>query len=378
MPVLLLVGAGHAHLHVVKRARELAAAGYRVNLLAPRFFSYSGVASATAAGALAKDAGRIDVRALAGDFGVEFHEDTLISLDPELRIAITSDGAQLSYDVLSVNIGSVVEPAGMHVHPTVLRVKPLSGLVDLDVRLRNSARTSAATVTVVGGGATGLELAAHLAVRRDVALVRLVECGPVVGADLPEGARRRMGRLLAARGVDVRTGCVVRDVGERQLVCDDGNEISHDVALLATGLSAPPLLAELGLGDENGVPVRATLQHVDRDEIYAVGDCARFLPGPLPRIGVHGVRQGPVLQRSLLARLRGECLPLYQPQRRALSILDLGDGVGLAVRGRWWWYGAGPLRLKRFIDRRWLRSYREGDAPSREHAAVPWFGDESR
>jgi len=379
VPDLLLVGAGHAHLYVVKRAGELAAAGYRVQLLAPRYFDYSGVASATAAGVLDSDAGRIDVRALVGVSGVEFHEGTLESLDPEARIAITSDRAQLSYDVLSVSIGSVVEPASMHVHPTVLRVKPLSGLADLDVRLRNSTRTSAATVTVVGGGATGLEVAAHLAVRRDVALVRLVECGPVVGADLPAGARRRTGRLLAARGVDVRTGCVVRGVGERQLVCDDGSEISHDVALLATGLSAPPpLLAELGLGDENGVPVRATLQHVDRDEVYAVGDCARFLPGPLPRIGVHGVRQGPVLQRSLLARLRGECLPVYQPQRRALSILDLGDGVGLAVRGRWWWYGAGPLRLKRFIDRRWLRRYREGGTPSRRAGTRPWFGDKPR
>ncbi|MBA3799721.1 MAG: FAD-dependent oxidoreductase [Geodermatophilaceae bacterium] len=365
MPVLLLVGAGHAHLYVVKRARVLGAAGYRVHLLAPRYFDYSGVASATAAGALDNDAGRIDVRALVGVSGVEFHEGTLESLDPEARIAITSDGAHLSYDVLSVNIGSVVAPAGIHVHPTVLRVKPLSDLADLDVRLRNSAQRSVATVTVVGGGATGLELAAHLAVRRDVALVRLVECGPVVGADLPAGARRRIGRLLAARGVDVRTGCVVRDIGERQLVCDDDGEISHDVALLATGLSAPPLLAELGLGDESGVPVRATLQHVDRDEVYAVGDCARFLPGPLPRIGVHGVRQGLVLQRSLLARLRGEPLPEYDPQRRALSILDLGGGVGLAVRGRWWWYGAGPLRLKRFIDRRWLGIYREAGTPSR-------------
>ena len=240
VPDLLLVGAGHAHLYVVKRAGELAAAGYRVQLLAPRYFDYSGVASATAAGVLDSDAGRIDVRALVGVSGVEFHEGTLESLDPEARIAITSDRAQLSYDVLSVSIGSVVEPASMHVHPTVLRVKPLSGLADLDVRLRNSTRTSAATVTVVGGGATGLEVAAHLAVRRDVALVRLVECGPVVGADLPAGARRRTGRLLAARGVDVRTGCVVRGVGERQLVCDDGSEISHDVALLATGLSAPP------------------------------------------------------------------------------------------------------------------------------------------
>ena len=359
MPDLLLVGAGHAHLYVLKHVGELRAAGYRVQLLAPRFFDYSGVASATAAGAMDSEAGRIDVRALTDAFAVEFHEDTLMSLDPELRIAIASDGTRLSYDVLSVNIGSVVEPAGMHVHPAVLRVKPLSGLADLDVRLRNSARAAAATVTVVGGGATGLELAAHLAVRRDVASVRLVESGAIVGADLPAGARRRLVRLLAARGVDVRTACVVSEVGERQLVCDDGSQIPHDVAVLATGLSAPPLLAELGLGDANGVPVRGTLQHLDRDEIYAVGDCARFLPRPLPRIGVHGVRQGPVLQRSLLARLQGESLPLYEPQHRALSILDLGDGVGLAVRGRWWWYGAGALRLKRFIDRRWLRNYRQ-------------------
>ena len=359
MTDLLLVGAGHAHLHVVKRAAELTAAGYRVHLLAPRFFEYSGVASATAAGSLSRDAGRIDVRALAGVCGVEFHEGWLESLDLQARIAVTSDGVHLGYDVLSVNIGSVTSSGDLHVHPTVLRAKPLTCLAGLDVRLR-AARHPASTVTVVGGGATGVELAAHLATRRDVAVVRVVESGPVVGADLPAGARRRIGRLLGARGVDVRTACVVRDIGERRLVCDDGTELSHDVALLAAGLSAPPLLAQIGMGDENGVPVRATLQHVDRDEVYAVGDCARFLPGPLPRIGVHGVRQGAVLVRSLLARLRGEPLPVYEPPRRVLSVLDLGDGVGLAVRGRWWWYGAGALRLKRHIDRRWLGTYRQG------------------
>lgn len=363
MPVLLLVGAGHAHLYVVKHVEELAAAGYRIHLLAPRFFDYSGVAAARAAGVLSRDVGRVDVRGLAGVSGVEFHEGTLESLDVEARIAVASDGARLSYDVLSVNIGSVVAPAGMEVHPTVLRVKPLSGLADLDVRLRSLGQPGA-TVTVVGGGASGLELAAHLAVRPDVVQVRLVESGPVIGADLPEGARKRIGRLLATRGVAIRTRCVVREIGERHLVCADGAEMPHDVALLATGLTAPPLLAELGIGDGHGVPVRATLQHVDRDEIYAVGDCAHFLSAPLPRIGVHGVRQGPVLHRSLLARVRVEPLPLYEPQRHALSILDLGDGVGLAVRGRWWWYGAGPLRLKRYIDRRWLKIYQAGRSPS--------------
>lgn len=356
MPVLLLVGAGHAHMYVVKRAAELAAAGYQVHLLAPPFFDYSGVASATAAGELASKAGRIDVRSLADACGVDFHEGLLESLDPDTRTACSSDGIQLSYDVLSFNIGSVVAPVGMRIHPAVVRVKPLSGLADLDDRLR--AHPVGARVTVVGSGASGLELAAHLAVRPDVTQVQLVESGPLIGADLPPRARRRIGRLLGARGVDVHTGCEVRDLGEHHLICCDGRELLHDLALLATGLTAPTLLSGIGLGDEHGVPVRATLQHVDRDEIYAAGDCAHFVPGPLPRIGVHGVRQGPVLHASLLARIRGAALPEYEPQRRALSILDLGDGVGLAVRGRRWWFGAGALRLKRYIDRRWLKIYR--------------------
>ena len=356
MPVLLLVGAGHAHLHVVKHAADLISAGYRVHLLAPRFFDYSGVASATAAGALSSDVGRIDVRSLANASLVEFHEGTLESLDLQTRVATTSDGVHLTYDVLSINIGSVVAPVGMHVHPAVLRVKPLSGLAEVGARLQSSGHGDGATVAVVGGGGSGLELAAHLSVRSDVVQVRLVESGTLIGADLPEGARKRVVRLLAERGVTVHTACVVRDLGERALVCD-ATEMSYDLALLATGLTAPPLLAKTGLGDGRGVPVRATLQHVDHDDIYAVGDCAFFLPRPLPRVGVHGVRQGPVLLRSLLARLRGNALPMYEPQHRALSILDLGDGVGLAVWGRWWWYGVGPLRLKRYFDRRWLRTY---------------------
>lgn len=362
MPVLLLIGAGHAHLFVVKRAGELAAAGYRVHLLAPRYFDYSGVASATAAGALARDTGRVDVRALAGVSGVEYHEGTLESLDVEARIAVTSDGARLSYDVLSVNIGSVVAPVGMRIHPSVVRVKPLSGLADLDDRLR--AQADGARVTVVGSGASGLELAAHLAVRPDVDQVQLVEAGPLIGADLPPRARTRIDRVLRARGVAVHTGCEVRDLGEHQLECADGTTVTHDLALLATGLAAPELVSKIGLGDERGIPVRATLQHLTRDEIYAVGDCAHFTPEPLPRIGVHGVRQGPVLHASLLARTRGEALPEYVPQRRALAILDLGDGVALAVWGRRWWFGSLALWAKRHIDRRWLTDYRESSSGS--------------
>ena len=363
MTDLLLVGAGHAHLHLVDRAADLVAAGYRVRLLAPRYFHYSGLASATASGSIPSNDGRIDVAALADRAGLEFHEGTLASLDRDRRVATTAGGAEIAYDVLSLNIGSVVAPAGMSVDDAVLRVKPLSSLAGLDDLLASTSTTarsgsgSGVRVTIVGGGATGLELAAHLAVRRGVARVQLLEAGRIVGADLPAGARRRLEKLLAARGVVVRTGCPITHVRAQVSRCADGNELTHDVAILATGLAAPPLVAELGLGDDRGVPVRATLQHADHDEIYAAGDCARFLPRPLPRIGVHGVRQGPVLHGSLLARATGGTLPTYQPQRRALAVLDLGGGTALATWGARWWEGAAALRLKRWIDRRWLRRY---------------------
>ncbi|PFG32868.1 NAD(P)/FAD-dependent oxidoreductase [Sanguibacter antarcticus] len=364
MTTLLLVGAGHGHLYVMNHARELAAEGYHVHLLAPRFFDYSGVASATAAGTVARDTGRVDVQALAARNSVEHHVDTLALLDLAARVARTAAGLELAFDVVSLNIGSVVAETGTSVHPSVVRVKPLSGLADLDARLRATSGSQGAVVAVVGGGATGVELAAHLAVRPDVALVRLVESAPAIGGGLPAGARRRLEALLSTRRVEVQTGRAVREIGEHRLVCEDASELTYDVAVLATGLSAPTLVAAIGLGDERGVPVRDTLQHVSHDDVYAVGDCARFLPVTLPRIGVHGVRQGPVLLQSLLARARGDRLPVYEPQRRALSILDLGGGTALAVRGRWWWFGAGALRLKELIDRRWLATYRDAEQTS--------------
>ncbi len=354
MPELLLVGAGHAHLHLISHARDLVAAGYRVRVRAPATFDYSGVASATAAGSLPVAAGRIDIAALAALHDVELVAGTLTDLDLTARVATASSGVTLAYDVLSLNLGSVVETRGLVVSEEVLRVKPLSDLAELSARLDAAP---AATVTVIGGGSTGLELAAHLAARPGISRVRLVEAGPEVGVDLPAGARRRIVRLLEKRSVEVHTDSTVHEVTGSEVELEQGS-LPHDVALLATGLIAPPLLRRLGLGDAAGVPVTATLRHVDHPEIYAGGDCAHFTPEPLPRIGVHGVRQGPVLLAGLLARVAGEEAPTYEPPARALAVLDLGGGVGLAVRGRWWWYGAGSLLLKRWIDRRWLRQYR--------------------
>lgn len=357
---LLLVGAGHAHLELLRRGEELRKAGYEVSLLAPSVFRYSGMASAVATGEVAAERACLDVHALARRGGVRHTVGEVSRLDLEAGRARSAHGEVVDFDVVSFNVGSAVATSTMQVDESVLRAKPLAGLHELAARLTEGS-AGARRITVVGGGSSGLELAAHLAVHPAVARVRLLEARARIGTDLPPGARRRVGRVLERRGVEVRTDVRVHRLAADRTELADGTEIEHDLAVLATGLVAAPIIRELGLASdhEDGVPVRATLQHRDHDHVYAAGDCALFLPDPLPRVGVHGVRQGPVLLASLLARRLGDPLPTYAPQRRALSVLDLGDGQGLAVRGGLWWHGRSAHRLKRRIDDRWLRRYRE-------------------
>lgn len=357
---LLLVGAGHAHLHLVRHAHRLARAGYLTTLVAPRWFDYSGAASGIAAGGRDTREGRIDVAALTRHAPVEHRQGLVTAVDLTTRTATTDDGSRLGWDVVSLNIGSVADvPLSTASDVAVVRGKPLSDLARLRMRLEHPPAGRGHHVTVVGAGASGIELAAHLAARADTDRVHLLENGPRIGAFLPQRAARRLVGLLEGRGVRIVTEADLVRVDADAVLLRDGTRLSHDTVVVATGLAPPPLATRSPLGGRHGIPVRATLQHRDHDDVYAAGDCADFLPATLPRIGVHGVRQGPVLLAALVARTSGAPAPVYRPQQRALSILDLGGGTALAVRGRWWWLGPASLALKQRIDGRWLATYRD-------------------
>ncbi|WP_339931941.1 FAD-dependent oxidoreductase [uncultured Brevundimonas sp.] len=369
---LVLVGAGHAHLHLVRQAAQLCEVGLEVTLIAPRRFQYSGLASGVLSGALAVEAAEIDVVALASAFRVRHLSQPVTAIDRTARVLTLAGGATEPFDLLSLNIGSVAaDPYQLATQAGVWPVKPLANLFALRTRIEaDSARDGASPrIVVAGGGQSALEITASLCglqerqgVRPDVTLV-----APAFGATLPPAALARLTKSLAARGVAFRSDTVVGR--EPQACClADGGALPCDVLVLAAGLAAPPLIADLALPvDESGrLLVAPTLQSVDDPTIFAAGDCAVIRDHPRPAAGVFGVRAAPVLLDNLTALSMERPLRSWRPQRRWLSIMDLGDGRGLAIRGGFWSLGRTSLRLKRYLDLGFVRRMRADPVPRQE------------
>jgi len=362
---LVLVGAGHAHLHLLKNADTLHRAGYRITLVAPTRFWYSGRAARLLGGA-PRDACSLDIAALAARHGIEHVTAPFVALDVHTKHVFLADGQHIAFDVLSLNVGSDVvppTPTGATV-PTwgdarYWHVKPIERLDALRQHVHASAQQHRALrMLVVGGGPSGVEMAANLAglsQRLGAANdIRLATRHSRLLLAAPDDASRWASRQLARLGVEWQPN-VAFDGGAEWL---DTLDVFPDDIVLATGLRPAYCVADLPLAlDDNGIRIKATLQSEEHATVFAVGDCASLIDHPLPKRGIEGVRQGPVLLQNLIALQNGTPLRDYHPPATALAIVDMHD-KGLALYGEHWRGGRLALRLKRYIDMRFLRHYR--------------------
>ncbi|MBI4502064.1 MAG: FAD-dependent oxidoreductase [Gemmatimonadetes bacterium] len=374
---VILVGAGHAHLYVAAHAETLVERGARVVLVDPAEFWYSGLATGMLGGMYQPTEDQVNPRALMEAHGGEFIQDRVEAVETGARRLRLAGGGELAYDYLSINVGSRVNvgaiPGAAH-DPSVWSVTPVSNLWKvrelLDARFRGGETPR---VAVVGGGPTGSEVAANLtalATRHDVDMpVTLVTRSDRLIKQAPAGAARALLRNLNRRGVAIRTHTrIVRREGE-SLIADDGGHLNADVVVLATGLEANPLVQETGLParSRKGLRINAKLHSIADERVFAGGDCAAMEGFDLPKLGVFGVRQAAYIHTNLLASLDGKPLAEYEPQKRYLAILNLGDSTALSTWGPFWWNGRSSMWLKDFIDRRFLEGYRQHSGNTQQH-----------
>jgi selenide,water dikinase len=366
---VVLIGAGHTNLHVVRMFRMAPLPDVRLTIVSPfSRASYSGMLPGTLAGLYTADDMEIDLYRLAAPSGIRVIIDEAVRVDSEKRRVHFRTRPPIRFDIASIGIGSV--PAGYSewsVEPGFLPIKPMATFRSrLEARLSEfeaSAKSDPIQAVVVGGGAAGTEIAmcleAYLASRNTPGRITLVDGAEEILRRYEKKTRHRVVTHLEQRGISLCLGSRVRAVRDGAVEFESGDTIPADIVLWATAASAPPLLANVDLpkASDGFLAVRSSLQTVADRPVFAVGDSATLVDRPVPKAGVYAVREGPVLWENIRRMLKSEPLQAYQPQDGFLSLLADGNGRAFASFQGMTGYSQWAWKLKDYIDRRFMRMY---------------------
>ncbi len=371
---IVLIGGGHSHVVVLRMFAMRPLPGVRLTLICTDTDTpYSGMLPGYIAGHYSFDEVHIDLRRLAGFAGARYYRDEVVGIDRSERQVLCRNRPPVSYDAVSINIGSTPQLARVpgaveHAVP----VKPIRRFNERWLALFERVRAHAGTTTiaVVGAGAAGVELtlAMQYRLRNELKAVgrdpdelhfHLFSADPEILPTHNAAVRRAFESVLAARGVSMRCNAEVTRVAAGHLEVRDGTRLAANEIVWVTQAGGAAWLRDTGLAldDAGFIRVTETLQSETDPLVFAAGDCAAMNGHPLEKAGVFAVRMGPPLAENLRSIITHEEPSRYRPQSRWLALISTGDRHAIASRG--WLYARGDWiwRWKDWIDRRFMRKF---------------------
>ncbi len=371
---IVLVGAGHAHALVLRAFALSPIPGISLTLISRQIETpYSGMLPGLIAGHYTFNETHIDTRPLCRLADARLYQSEVTGIDLGKKNVHCANRPPVSYDLLSINIGSTPNTRGIPgAAETAIPVKPIDGFLHRfeAARRRILEKGGRAKICMVGGGAGGVELLLSLEtrLRRDIATagfdpaaVSFTICTAEsdILTSFPKLMRRRFRSILKRRGIGVVTGARVTGASGTTLHFDGHGPLTFDEVFWTTQAASAPWLAQTGLKlDAQGfIETRTTLESVSHNGVFAAGDVAAVRCHSIPKAGVYAVRQAPVLAANLRRAVLGTPLRAYHPQREVLFIISTGERYaiatrnGITVEGAWVWH------LKDWIDRRFMRSF---------------------
>ncbi|MGI9405566.1 MAG: NAD(P)/FAD-dependent oxidoreductase [Hyphomicrobiaceae bacterium] len=347
-----------------------------------------------AAGTLDANLDEVGYRSHAHRWGYRFFFGTMSGIDRDAREVIVAplvdiDGTEITgehrirYDYLVLAVGAVSNDfgiPGVKDHCLFLDSRNQADtfrqrLLNQCLRVSRAWRDDPATddhvdIAIVGGGATGVELAAELhdaadglrhygleAFDKRRIRITLLEGGPRILPALPEKLADAAHEELEALGIRVLADAGVTEVTDKGMQTKSGEFIPADLKVWAAGVRAPDMLA--GLGDletsrTGQLVVRPTLQSVTDDRIYALGDCcACHLEGedkPVPPRAQAAHQMADTVRANLGRQMEGKPLEdfIYRDHGSLVSLSrfsTVGSLMGNLIGGRMAIEG----RLARFV-----------------------------
>ena len=310
-------------------------------------------------------------------------------------------GRSFSYDTLILAVGSRANDFGT---PGVIEnchfIDDIGQALLFSDRLRSrvlmaiAARTDLHLV-IVGGGATGVELAAEQSHYMETLSryatdempthlrMTLIETGPRLLGPFPERISKSVEAKLRQLGIDVRTNTKVVGADAKGVILDGGQRIEAALVVWAAGVKAPEVVSKLDgleVNHRGQIVVRPTLQSKEDDSVFALGDCSTFsgVDGrPLPTTAQVARQQAVFLARSLVGYLRQNS-PLAEFHFRDMgSLVSLADYAAYGTLGSYGFFRGGFLRghLAHLAHAALYRMH-QMDLYGPVRGGVTWFADD--
>jgi NADH dehydrogenase len=320
-----------------------------------------------AAGTLDSHADELEYLALARTHHFTYRLGRMDGLNREkkeiyLAQTFDEDGEELlprqsvPYDTLVIALGSQTNDFGTPGarENSIMLDSPIAAerfhqrLINCCLRAQAKSKTSGEgrfTVTIIGGGATGVELSAELHMttkllssyglvnfhpEKDLKIV-IVDAAPRLLQMLPERLSAAVARELRTIDIEIHTDEKVVEVSKEGVRMASGKFIPSGIVVWAAGIKAPDFIREIdGLETNriNQLVVNRGLQTTRDPSIFAIGDCSACPQGdgkPLvPPRAQAAHQQAAMLAKSLTHRLNGKPLLEFTYKDHG-SLVSLGD-----------------------------------------------------
>src|SRR5918993_4867792 len=313
MPHVVVVGGGFAG---VSATSELAKEGFRVTLIDRHpYNTFQPLLYQVATGGLNAGDVTYSLRYYAARHsGVNFRRATMTSIDHDAQEVICDDGVRIPFDYL----------------------------------------------VIVGGGATGVEMAGQLAELKTETIpstypelnparvhVVLVEMTEPLLAPFDDSLRKYALRGLIKRGVDVRLKTAISEVHPDRVDFKDGSSMPVDLVIWAAGVAGDTEIRNWGLpiGRAGRIEVNPDTTVVGQERIFAVGDASIIVEDPLPQLAQPAIQMGKHAAKQITRLYRGlDTQKFAYHDKGTMATIGRGDAVlqmprGLKLTGVIAWLG---------------------------------------
>jgi len=377
---LLILGGGFGGLDVVRSVgRSRAARGYWDTLLIDKenFFQFNPLLPAVATGAVETRHIVYPFREMARHRHIRFHKNKVIEIDLDRRRVRLHNNLVEPFDVLVIAVGSETEYYG--VPGAIENTRPFKTLVDaMTLRARvvelfemaeqaesMEQRRRLMSFAIVGGGVTGVEVAAELVeMARETLLpmfpslhashlsVTVIESKNRVVANARPEHSDYVRRFLERRGVTLRFGAGATRVEPRCVHLADNSLVEAFTIVWTAGVRPPELVQTLPMSrvPDGRIKVDEFLRGLDREgrpreDVFVIGDCAAADRGDgtfQPRLAQTAVKMGSYVGKLLVQRATGRPIEPFE-YREMGYIISLGkhssvvELFGIPISGRLGW-----------------------------------------